>query len=81
MKIEIIVFKDNGKFYADGIAECEADIPLWEDEFRRFVAANLPALLNEGFVIVRDSPDADRSVQSFHIALYRCAEIMPFLNR
>jgi hypothetical protein len=71
MEIEIIVFKNSGKYYTSDTVKSELDIWLFKDEFRQFVKDNLPAKIGEGFVTVRDTRDN----QSFHIALYRYDEL------
>lgn len=66
MKIEIIVYKESGKFYTSNVVEAEKDIPMYEDEFIEFVKNNVPARIGEGYVVVRDYEDN----KSFHQALY-----------
>lgn len=73
MKIEIIVYKESGKFYTSNVVEAEKDIPMYEDEFIEFVKNNVPARIGEGYVVVRDYEDN----KSFHQALYPYKRLFP----
>lgn len=75
MKIRIVVYKGSGKYYTEGIAESEKEIPLWEDEFKVFVANNLPTKYSGGYITVEDTDD---HAEGFHCALYRFDEIVKY---
>ena len=66
MKIEIIVFKESGKFYTSEVVEADRNIPMYKDEFIEFVKNNIPARIGEGYIVVRDYEDN----QTVHQALY-----------
>ena len=78
MEIEIVVYKGTGNYYTSGIAKCDKEIPLWEEEFKEFVANNLPALYSGGFVTVADTKD---DCEGFHHALFRMDEITPYRTK
>lgn len=69
MKIEITVYKKNGKWYATEIVEVDKDIPMYKDEFKQFVKENVPANIREGFISTKDLGNG------FHNALWRYEEI------
>lgn len=71
LKINILVFKENGKFYSNAEVEHPADIKLWSDEFKPFIRDNLPADLEEGYVVVVDQEGGE----GFHTALYKSNEL------
>ena len=71
MKIEIIVYKESGKFYTKEIVEAKEDIPMYNDEFIEFIKNNIPAKIGEGYIVVRDYGDNP----SFHQALYTYKEL------
>ena len=66
MEIEIIIFKNSGKYYTSDTVKNDKDIWLFEQEFKDFVIVNLPAKLSDGYIMVRDTSDN----QSFHTRLY-----------
>lgn len=72
MKLMITVFKESGKFYANNEVESNQDIALFQPEFKDFIKNNLPAKIEDGFVIVQDMPNEN---QGFHIKLYRMSEL------
>lgn len=72
MEIKITVYKESGKYYTDTIAKSETDIPMFKQEFKKFVIDNLPAKLRNGYVIVED---VDIEKQSFHQGLYKIDEL------
>ena len=65
MEIEIVVFKESGKYYTSSIVRHEENIPLWEDSFKSFVRDNIPAKLGEVFVVVNNLGDG------FHTHLWK----------
>lgn len=75
MKIEIIVFKESGKYYTSDIVENKKDILMFEPEFEEFIRNNIPAKVSNGYIVVKDTEDVDYNNQSFHYALYKYDEI------
>lgn len=71
MKIEITVFKNSGKYYTSEIAKSDNDIPIYDDNFKKFIRDNIPANLGSGFIMTNDVENN----QSFHIALWRYDEV------
>ena len=76
MKIEITVYKETGKYYTSTIVENETPIMLFEEDFKKFVAENLPAIISDGFVVTRN---ADPDSQEFYERLYRTTEFKDYL--
>ena len=72
MEIEIIVFKNSGKYYTSEIVHTEKDIPIWTEEFKQFIKDHNPANIGEGYIITKD---ADRFVTGFHVRLWTYNEI------
>lgn len=73
MEIEIIVFKNSGKYYTSETVYSEQDIPMYKDEeFKQFIRDHNPANIGEGYIITKDT---DRFNTGFHIALWRYNEI------
>ena len=72
MEIEIIVFKDSGKYYTSEIVCTERDISIWTEEFKQFIKDHNPANIKEGFILTKDT---DRFNTGFHIALWTYNEI------
>lgn len=75
MEIDIVVYKESGKYYSNNVVVSEVDIPLYSDDFIPFVVKNLPARVEGGFVVVRDANDDNGT---FHEALYRMDELLNF---
>ena len=73
MELELIVFKESGKYYASQVVKSNEDIFLFEDEFKQFISDNLPARIENGFVCVMDGEEND----TFHTALFRINELPP----
>lgn len=71
MHINIRVFNDTGKYYAEAEATSPTVIPLWDDRFKEFVREHLPARCDGGFVVVNDMPDGE----GFHFKLYRADDL------
>ena len=67
MEIEILVFKESGKWYASQTVKNDIDIPLFKDEFKEFIKKNLPANIGEGYVVVLDKGEH----QGFHMRHYK----------
>ena len=72
MEIEIIVFKNSGKYYTSDTVYSEQDIPIWSEEFKQFIKDYNPANIGEGFILTKDT---DKFNTGFHIALWRYNEI------
>lgn len=72
MEIEIIVFKNSGKYYTSEIVCTERDISIWTEEFKQFIKDHNPANIGEGFILTKDT---DRFNTGFHIALWTYNEI------
>lgn len=53
MKIEITIYKNNGKFYTNEEVEIDDSIAIWSDEFKKFIRKHSPANIGEGFVVTR----------------------------
>ncbi len=70
-KIEIMVFKDTGKYYTSAVVESETAFHLWDDAFAEFVRNNLPAKIGDGYVVVKDVEPGE----GFHCRLYRYHEL------
>jgi len=73
MEIEIIVFKNSGKYYTSTIVKCGIDIPIYSEEFRELIKNKCPAKIGQGFIIVRDTDTLLK--QSFHYISYRYDEL------
>ena len=71
MELELVVFKESGKYYASQVVKSNEDIFLFEDEFKQFISDNLPARIENGFVCVMDGEEND----TFHIELFRINEL------
>lgn len=70
MIIEIIVYKNSGKFYTSEVIESDIDIPFYKTEkFKEFIRNNNPANIGEGFIVTQDNGTG------FHDALWRYEEI------
>ena len=72
MEIEIIVFKNSGKYYTSETVYFEQDIPMYKEEFKQFIKDHNPANIGEGYIITKDT---DRFDTGFHIALWTYNEI------
>ena len=78
MELELIVFKESGKYYTSQVVKSDEDIFLFKDEFKQFISDNLPARVENGFVCVMDGEEND----TFHIALFRISELpAPIKNK
>lgn len=75
MKIEILVFKDTGKYYTSDIVESDKDIAIFDSKFKLFIKNHIPANIGDGYIVVKDLEDVDYKNQSFHNALYKYNEI------
>ncbi len=71
MELELIVFKESGKYYTSQVVKSDEDIFLFKNEFEQFISDNLPARIENGFVCVMDGEEND----TFHIALFRINEL------
>ncbi len=71
MELELVVFKESGKYYTSQVVKSDEDIFLFKDEFKQFISDNLPARIENGFVCVMDGEEND----TFHIALFRINEL------
>ena len=71
MKIKITVYKASGKYYTDETVESDVDIPMFKDDFKKFIRENIPARIGEGYITVEDVCDD----QSFHQVLYLYNEL------
>lgn len=71
MHINIHVFKDTRKYYADAETTRPDVIPLWDNRFKEFVREYLPARYEGGFAAVDDMPDGE----GFHCKLYRTDDL------
>lgn len=78
MELEVTVYKESGKYYTSSIIRSEKEIPLWKDDFKVFVANNLPALYSGGYVTVADTKD---DCEGFHHALYKFDELILYRNK
>lgn len=70
--VSIAVFKNSGKYYTSCEAEHKRNLMIFEDEWKEFVITNLPAKIEDGFVVVMDLPDGE----GFHCVHYRYEELM-----
>ena len=78
MELELVVFKESGKYYTSQVVKSDEDIFLFKDEFKQFISDNLPARIENGFVCVMDGEEND----TFHIALFRISELpAPIKNK
>ena len=73
MYIRITVYKESGKYYTHEDVRCEKDIPLYSEEFKRFIVDNIPADLKCGFIVITDVGSLDE--QTFHNELYQYKEL------
>lgn len=71
MEIEILVFKESGKWYASQTVKNDIDIPLFKDEFKEFIKKNLPANIGEGYIVVLDG----NNNSSFHMRHYKYSDL------
>lgn len=69
MKIEIIIYKESGKWYTHDIIESDIEIPMYKEDFKEFIKKHNPADIGSGFIVTRDVEDG------FHDALWRYNEI------
>lgn len=69
MEIEIIVYKNSGKWYTSEVVNSDIEIPMFKDEFKQFIKDNNPANIGEGFIVTKDLGNG------FHDALWRYEEI------
>lgn len=67
MHIQIDVYKPSGKWYTGQDVYHDTDIPLHDPSFARFIADNLPAHYNGGFVVVTDCEDGVGFHNSLHL--------------
>ena len=65
MELEIIMFKETGKYYTSCIVKSEENIPIYDDRFDKYIKDNLPATIN-GYVVVRDT----ETMEGFHLHMY-----------
>ena len=72
MEIEIIVFKNSGKYYTSETVYSEQDIPMYKDEFKQFIRYHNPANIGEGIILTKDT---DKFNTGLNIALWRYNEI------
>jgi len=57
MKIEVMVFKESGKFYSSEEFECSGELYFWEREFKVILLKALPAKIERSKVLVRNMND------------------------
>lgn len=69
MEIEITVYKENGKWYTSEIVKSDVNIPLWSDDFIKFIKDNNPADIGGGFIATRTVGDG------YHNFLWRYEEL------
>lgn len=82
MKITIDVFRESGKWYAGYTVLNSDDIPLHTSEFILFVWKNLPAHIDKGYVVVRDTPDSSAEQFHFHMWQYeKLKELVEFIKQ
>lgn len=71
MTLEITVYKDTGKFYTSALVTGD-DIPMYAPGFKAYIRQNLPAVVKDSFVVVRD----DDKNATFHNCLFRIDELL-----
>lgn len=74
MHIEILVFKETGKYYSSNECSSEDNIMLFEDEFMKFVYNNLPCILCNGWYIVTRDVYDDTNNDQFHTHMFMASD-------
>lgn len=76
MKINIVVFREDGEFCNDTVVEVPSDIPYWHDEFKKIVRDNNPEDIGEGYIMTDDLNNDD---PFYYCKLWKYDDIMSCL--